>query len=172
MKQIIFLFILLSHFVWTIPFAASDRELNCDAQEYRQLDFWIGEWNVIDQSTEKQVGTSRIEKLLKGCVIFESWSGEDQFKGNSFNLYNREINKWQQVWVDSRGQRIDFTGEFRADGMHYEGPFVSGGKRVLSRMKFLKLDHDRVRQIWEQSADEGKTWKTLFQGIYIKKSES
>jgi hypothetical protein len=53
------------------------------------LDFWISDWEVTDQTTGKKAGTSRIEKLLDGCVIHESWTGVDQYRGNSFNLYNR-----------------------------------------------------------------------------------
>ena len=147
----------------------AEEELKCDAPEHRQLDYWIGEWNVIDQATGKAAGTSNIEKFLNDCVIFESWKGVDGFQGRSFNLYNREIGKWQQVWVDGRGQRIDFTGELRSDGMHFQGPFRSGGKSVLSRMKFLKLSGNRVQQLWEQSIDEGSTWKVLFDGLYVRK---
>src|SRR5262245_28466680 len=140
----------------------SEEALKCDTPEHRQLDYWIGSWDVYDQKTNKLVGSSRIEKRLAGCVIFESWSGSDNFEGHSFNLYNREAAKWQQVWVDSRGQRIDFNGEVRQDGIHYEGPFRSAGKEVLARMKFLKLQDQKVRQLWEQSTDNGKTWKTEF----------
>ena len=152
----------------TLPVFAAE-ELKCDAPEYRQFDFWIGEWNVIDQSTGKQAGTSRIEKRLNGCVIYESWTGTDGFLGHSFNMYNRDAKKWQQVWMDSRGQRINFTGDLKADGMHYEGPFRSGEKQVLARMKFLKLPEGQVRQLWEQSADNGKSWQVLFDGRYIRK---
>jgi hypothetical protein len=145
----------------------AQNELNCDADEHRQMDFWIGQWDVKDQTTGKQVGASRIEKRLNGCIIFESWLGEDQFFGHSFNMYNRETKKWQQVWVDSRGQRIDFTGEFRQNGMYYEGLFRSQDKEVFARMTFLKLPNDQVRQLWEQSVD-GKTWKVEFDGLYTK----
>jgi hypothetical protein len=163
-RTFMFLFLIMLRSV-----SGAEEELNCDAPEHRQLDYWIGEWNVIDQATGKQVGTSRIEKLLNGCIIFESWKGQDQFQGHSFNLYNREDGKWQQVWVDSRGQRIDFTGELRSDGIYYEGPFRSAGKKVLSRMKFLKLPGNRIRQLWEQSTDQGATWKVLFDGLYVRK---
>lgn len=141
----------------------------CDLPEHRQLDYWVGEWDVVDQATKKQAGSSSIEKRLDGCMIFESWKGSGGYTGHSFNLYNRETKKWQQVWVDSQGQRIDFTGELREDGMYYEGPFRSQGKEVQSRMKFLKLPEGQVRQLWEQSADNGKTWKVLFDGLYVKK---
>ena len=149
--------------------AGAAEELKCETQEHRQLDFWVGEWNVIDQTTGKQVGTSRIEKRLNGCVIFESWTGTDGFLGHSFNMYNRDNKSWEQVWMDSRGQRINFTGDLKADGMHYEGPFRSGEKQVLARMKFLKLPEGQVRQLWEQSADGGKSWQVLFDGRYTQK---
>lgn len=42
----------------------------CTAAEYRQFDFWIGDWQVFDK-TGKQVGTSHIEAILGGCVIAE-----------------------------------------------------------------------------------------------------
>lgn len=150
--------------------ATAQQELKCDSPEHRQLDFWIGDWDVIDQTTGKQAGTSKIEKLLDGCVIYESWTGVNQYRGNSFNLYNRDVKKWQQVWVDTSGQRIDFVGELKSDGMYYEGPFRSNGKEVMSRMKFIKLPDNRVRQLWEQSQD-GKIWKVLFDGLYVKKSK-
>ena len=142
----------------------------CDTPEHRQLDYWVGEWDVIDQKTNKKAGSSVIENRLDGCMIFESWTGTGPYKGHSFNLYNRETGKWQQIWVDSQGQRIDFVGELRADGMYYEGPFRSQGKAVQSRMKFLKMPEGKVRQTWEQSQDNGKTWAVLFDGLYVKKS--
>ena len=161
--------ILVSLLLFVTVKVHAEEELTCEGPEYRQLDYWIGEWNVIDQATGKAAGTSKIEKLLNGCVIFESWKGVDGFHGHSFNLYNRETGKWQQVWVDARGQRIDFTGEFRGDGMHYQGPFRSAGKSVQSRMKFLKLPDNRIRQVWEQSVDQGSTWKIFFDGLYLKR---
>jgi hypothetical protein len=94
----------------------------------------------------------------------------DGFTGHSFNLYNRHAKLWQQIWVDSRGQRIDFQGSFSGDRMTYEGPFKSAeGKEVLSRMIFVKLPDQQVRQLWEQSSDSGKTWKVLFDGLYRRK---
>ncbi|MGH8252252.1 MAG: hypothetical protein ACREVI_16435 [Steroidobacteraceae bacterium] len=150
---------------------SAEQSMECEAPQYRQLDFWIGNWNVIDQTTGKQVGASRIEKQLNGCLIHEFWNGTDQFTGQSFNLYNRETKHWQQVWVDSRGQRIDFTGQFHGDGLYYEGTFRSAGKEVLTKMTFLKIKDQRVRQIWEQSNDQGESWKVVFDGLYVRTSK-
>ena len=36
----------------------------------RQLDFWVGEWDVYAPQGH-QVGTSSVQRILGGCVIFE-----------------------------------------------------------------------------------------------------
>ena len=46
---------------------------SCAASEYRQFDFWIGEW-VVHNPKGAQVGTSRIEQIENGCGILEQWT--------------------------------------------------------------------------------------------------
>lgn len=41
--------------------------------EYRQFDFWIGEWDV--QAGGNQAGTNSVQLILGDCVIFENWIG-------------------------------------------------------------------------------------------------
>jgi hypothetical protein len=40
------------------------------------------------------------------------------------------------------------------------------GKARLERLTFFHQGPDRVRQLWEQSADGGRSWKTVFDGEY------
>src|ERR1700739_35981 len=42
--------------------------------EYRQFDFWIGEWSVVTAKGEMPAGDSRIELALGDCVIVENWT--------------------------------------------------------------------------------------------------
>ena len=49
-------------FVALSPLAAQASP-NCAGPGYRQLDFWVGDWNVFQKGTTTQVGTSRIEKI-------------------------------------------------------------------------------------------------------------
>jgi hypothetical protein len=136
--------------------------------ESRQFDFWIGEWNVI--ANGKPAGTSSIQLILDDCVIFENWSGVSGYKGKSFNMYNAAINKWQQFWVDNSGESLIFTGNFKSDRMTFTGETPQpGGKIRLERLTFFKLSENKVRQLWEQSTDQGKTWSTVFDGLYTRK---
>jgi hypothetical protein len=52
----------------------------------------------------------------------------------------------------------------------YEGVTIGkDGKKMLQRLTFFNLGPERVRQYWEQSSDEGKTWNAVFDGMYVRK---
>jgi len=141
----------------------------CSQPVYRQFDFWVGEWNVYSEG--KLAGTSSVQKILGGCVIFENWTDAIGNSGKSFNTYNPYKKKWQQNWVDDRGSVLEFTGDAKEDTMIYQSELPAGdGKKLLYRMTFTKRSEDRIRQVWEQSSDGGKTWQTLFDGDYHRKS--
>jgi hypothetical protein len=138
------------------------------APAHRQFDFWIGEWDV--QMGGLPAGTSRIERILDGCVIFENWTGARGGTGKSFNFYNPATRKWQQTWVDSTGNVLELAGDFKDEKMQFSGETrQADGKRTLHRLTFFQLSGERVRQFWEQSTDNGQTWTTAFDGIYTRK---
>jgi hypothetical protein len=142
----------------------------CKASEgYRQLDFWVGEWEVHGPKG-KVVGSSSVQLILNDCVVFENWTGAGGYTGKSFNLYDAATRKWKQIWVDDRGGMLQFAGEFKDGAMRYQGESLAqDGKPVMDRLTFFPLPEGRVRQLWEQSPDKGKTWSTVFDGTYIKK---
>lgn len=151
--------------------AAAVKQPCRDSQAHRQLDFWVGEWEV-QGPKGKTAGTSSVQLILGDCVIFENWTGAGGYTGKSFNLYDTVTRKWKQFWVDDRGGMLEFTGEFKDGAMRYTGQSVAqDGKPVMDRLTFFPLDGGRVRQLWEQSPDQGKTWTTVFDGTYIKKNK-
>jgi hypothetical protein len=140
--------------------------------EARQLDFWVGEWDVEMGGTT--VGESRIEKILNECVVFENWTSANGYVGKSFNVYDTEKDRWQQTWVDGTGRITEYYGASRDGNLYYTSEQTTtsaDGKRehVLGRMTFFNMAPDRVRQLWEQSTDEGKTWTVAFDGLYKRK---
>lgn len=139
------------------------------APEFRQLDFWIGGWEV--QNAQGQpVGESSIQLILGRCVIFENWSGRDGFTGKSFNLYNRRAKKWEQVWVDVSGAIRKFEGEFRDGALTYlANDFNREGKPIVIRMVLQPQGADRVRQLSEFSTDGGATWQPRYDFIYTRR---
>ncbi|MEW6127959.1 MAG: tetratricopeptide repeat protein [Acidobacteriota bacterium] len=137
--------------------------------EYKQFDFWVGEWEVFNPQGQR-VGSSVIQKVTDGCIILENWSDTVGGSGKSLNFYNPETHKWYQKWVGSGGNITEFEGIYQDRKLLYESFKVNkDGSKVLTRMTFFDLGSDKVRQFWEQSTDEGKTWSPLFDGTYIRK---
>lgn len=136
--------------------------------EFRQFDFWLGEWNV--EANGQLAGTSSVQLILDDCVIFENWTSRglsQGYSGKSFNIYNSALKKWEQLWVDNAGGVLKLQGEFKDGELRYFGETPQAdGTKLQERLTFFKLLEDRVRQLWEQSRDAGKSWQVVFDGIY------
>lgn len=138
------------------------------APEFRQFDFWIGEWIVKDPKGNT-AGTSSIQLILGSCVIFENWTGAGSI-GKSFNIYDVNDKKWHQTWTDDRGTFTHYIGSFTDGKMVLVADQPANGKPGLARMTFSKLADGNVRQFGESSSDGGKTWTTSFDLVYSKRA--
>lgn len=147
----------------------SDMTVNpCKAKpEFRQFDFWIGEW-LPKNPQGVTVGTSSIQLILGSCIIFENWD-TPLSSGKSFNLFDTRDGKWHQTWVDAKGLMTTYIGGLVDGKMVLVNESAANGKKVLARMTYSKLDNGDVRQHGEGSSDEGKTWATTFDFIYVRK---
>jgi Tetratricopeptide repeat len=135
--------------------------------EARQFDFWLGDWDVTVGGI--RAGKSHVEKMLNDCVVFENWTGVGGYVGKSFNLYDSQKKRWQQTWVDGVGGITEYYGEWKDGALRYEakGTIPTGQKDPVDQaMTFFKLEDGRVRQFIQQTADGGKTWSVVFDGIY------
>jgi hypothetical protein len=132
----------------------------CASTEFKQLDFWVGRWDVYDPSG-KQVANSLIEKVY-GCGVRENWMPFQGGGGGSLNTYVPSEKHWEQFWIDSAGSRARFIGGVKGKSMVIEGEWAG----PLVRMTYTPNDDGSVRQFGEQSTDKGKTWKTSFDLLY------
>ncbi len=140
----------------------------CDGPEFRQFDFWVGDWNVTVGG--KPAGTNLVTLEEDGCVIHEHWKGAGGGTGQSFNFYDRSDGKWHQMWVSNSGNVLFLSGLY-ADGtltLQGERPGASG-KQLLHKLSFRANPDRSVRQFWETSSDGGASWTPAFDGLYRKK---
>jgi hypothetical protein len=137
----------------------------CTSPAHRQFDFWIGRWNVTQAG--KVAGQNRIEPVLNGCALMESWQGTGGVTGHSLNIYDSTRDVWHQTWVDSSGSLLTLEGRFKSGAMVLEGVATDEkGVKTRQRITWTAASADEVRQLWESSVDAGKTWKTEFDGLY------
>lgn len=136
----------------------------CADLSYRQFDFMLGDWNVAT-AEGKLVGRDHIEKTYGSCVVQEHWTSVDGGTGGSVSIYDMSRKLWHQTWVDSTGTLVVLEGGLKDGRMVMTGEMTQAGKRVQDRMSWTPQD-GRIRQLWETSEDNGKTWRTIFDVYY------
>ncbi len=66
--------ILAAVLIPTTAIAQNAQQARCSTPEYRQFDFWAGDW-VVHNAAGKLAGTNTITPMLNGCVLHEQWEG-------------------------------------------------------------------------------------------------
>lgn len=139
---------------------------NCKSPQHRQFDFWIGQWRVENPAGEV-VGHNRIEPILEGCALRETWRGGSGYNGQSLNTWDLASGHWRQFWTDNHDLTLHLTGNWQEDRMVLEGTRQDGrGRTVTDRISWIPLEEGVVRQHWEQAVD-GTAFKTVFDGRYV-----
>lgn len=132
----------------------------CAAPEYRQFDFWVGDWDAFDfDKPTTKVARTQVGRILDGCVLRENYEGADGHHGESFTIYDASRKIWHQTWVTNRGELLVIEGQFQDGEMVLSG--VDHAKHSLVRGAWKPLNGG-VRETAVTSTDAGKTWKPWF----------
>jgi hypothetical protein len=144
----------------------AQQATGCMAPESKQLDFWVGDWDLTYGDGGK--GRSRITKILDGCVVLEEFEGAPGVKlnGRSLSVFDRPSGKWKQTWVDDSGAYLDFAGGREGDTMVLAREVQRGGKSLRQRMVYSDIAADSLTWRWQRSDDGGASWKTLWEIRY------
>lgn len=141
----------------------------CSADSnFQRLAFWVGDWEVVD-STGSHYATQRVRAAVDDCAITAEWTGRVGDKGLSLSAFDVRKREWKQVYVSN--QVPSATGVMvRRSDPSYAGPGVrfiplidvTAGEVVRSRVTIMPLSGHRALQLFEDSPDSGKTWRTIF----------
>jgi Protein of unknown function (DUF1579) len=142
--------------------AAAPPPPPCSTSEYRQLDFWVGEWNAEFALPGGKAGhaVNRITRNEYGdCVISEHFEQADiGYVGASHSTYDPLKKKWVQTWVDNQGGYITLAGG-PVQGQPYSFELVTveprGPGRVHSRMIWQDVKPDSFTWRWQGQNAEG-----------------
>jgi hypothetical protein len=171
-----YLFVVGTLCLFTCPLFAQTNESSknpCqDPQghpEFRQLDFWTGNWEVFNK--DKKLSEVTIEKILNDCGLAETWTaagtGND---GRGLSSYDALTKKWEYFWVAANGYMSHWTGALLGNEMRFvrEQPNPKGGTR-LRHWSLFSLPDGKVRELSLGSTDGGKTWTTEYDFTWIRK---
>ena len=159
---------LLSYVLTLFLLASPAPASACSAPEYRQFDFWLGDWDVCDAGDTKPSMRIRIEKILDGCALRESYQDVDGMVGESLNVYDAGRKAWQQTWATNRGQVLLLDGHLEVGRMVFRATEQTPSGTVLWRAAWIPQGAE-VRETAETSSDGGKTWKPKFDIVFRKR---
>ena len=133
---------------------ADDAHRPClNKPAYRQLDFWLGNWDVRIQAGFL-ASRDTVERSEDGCVIEQIWNGTLGNTGRAYYFYDAGRDRWTQTWVGSAGAVGTMTGSFVEGKLVLTGPGLPG---QTARTSLVRVDENRVDLINETSED-GETW--------------
>jgi hypothetical protein len=172
MSKILKILLILFQIYFQIPtLSAQDNECVCCKQEFQQFSFWEGDWEVFGYDGTK-LGTNKIVFLQDKCILQENWNGlTKNDAGTSCNFYNAEKKQWQQVWISNKGYVLELKGNYIDSSMVLKSELVKDlkGNSVINRVTWTKQSNGDVKQVWQVSSDNEKTWIIQFFGIYKSK---
>ena len=144
--------------------------LPCQLVEFRQFDFWIGDWEVQDPRGNV-VGHNLVTREQDGCLLIEHWTAATGGQtGTSFNYYDVQDKLWHQLYIDNSGNAKAFPTMAGALTDARMVLLTDPSKPSISRWTWYLLAPKRVRQMAEQSTDNQKTWNITWDSVYVKKN--
>ena len=147
----------------------------CTGPEYRQLDFWLGDWDTIDSEVKgstASIARARVDSIAGGCAVHELYEQSDGLIGDSILSYDAVRKQWQQTWVTNRGGLMQIYGTFKDGALVLEGEVhLQDGKTVHQRITW-KAEGKGVRESAVLSKDGRKTWAPAFDVLFVKRTGS
>lgn len=89
----------------------------CMAPEFRQFDFWFGDWNVESPASPGAVSRNQITSINGGCALREQYTTTSGYEGTSLNFYDAVKKVWHQTWIDNQGGALYLDGGFDGQSM-------------------------------------------------------
>jgi hypothetical protein len=146
-----------------VPSVDPPQSASCASAEYRQFDFWIGDWDAFDvDNPTVKVAHNRVDSILGGCVLLEDYQGTNGSQGQSFSIYDASRVVWHQSWVTNRGRLLMIEGKFEDGEMVLAGVDRTADGKERHVRGTWKSASGGVRETAVTSTDGGKTWQPWF----------
>jgi ketosteroid isomerase-like protein len=148
------------------PLREASSAAPCAAPEYRQFDFWVGDWDVYNVAGGDKVAHVVVARVLDACALREDYRGANGTYGQSYSVYDASRKVWHQTSVTNRGQLLTVEGGPEGDRMMLAGSYRDAhGDETRVRGTWKPVEGG-VRETAVTSGDGGKTWKPWFDLLF------
>lgn len=144
---------------------------NCQLPEFRQFDFWLGEWQVTTKSDDI-VRNNHITSINHGCALLEEYSTDNGYVGKSLNIYDKASNRWHQRWTDSAGNLLQLSGGMIGDSMVMTGTSYSESGRLLNKITWTALANGKSDNTGKPVITMANLGKPSLMGCMLKVSDT
>lgn len=148
----------------------------CSGPLFKQLDFWVGDWDLEFDQPDGSIGhaSNRITRNEFGlCAVVEHFvqpgggPGGGDYIGSSYTTFDRQLGKWRQMWVDNGGAVFVLTGG-PVEGQPYIFELITTEPRGddqheprLARMIWERVTADSLVWRWQAQQPDG-SWRDLW----------
>ncbi len=131
----------------------------CSTPQHRQLDFWVGDWDLEYRNGTGAIvhARNRITRDEYGeCVIAEHFrlpgggAGGGDYIGASHSMFDPQIGRWRQMWVENGGATVTLVGGPVTGQAHSFELLTTEPRGPTPRM---------MRMIWQDVTPAGLTWR-------------
>jgi hypothetical protein len=144
----------------------------CNDPEFRQFDFWVGDWDSFDiddgKESAQSIARNHVDSILNGCVVHEDYVQFNGLHGESFTIFDRARNVWHQSWVTNGGVLWLLEGTRKGSRITLEGDTLTFAGRKQRVRIFWEPQGADVRETATASEDDGKTFTPLFDVVFRK----
>ncbi|GJL97207.1 MAG: hypothetical protein DHS20C06_10240 [Hyphobacterium sp.] len=147
----------------------------CSSEEYRQLDFWVGNWHAEWDNGDGTIGQGEnhiTRDEFGDCVVYERFTGPG-LNGMSVSTFFAPASVWRQAWVDDQGGFFSLIGGPDRSG---EFDFVLNNARLSETAPHRRMVWDDVSEgsftwLWQGRANSDEDWADLWVINYTRMEE-
>lgn len=129
--------------------------------EFRQLDFWVGTWNVALANGGQARNTVSAFGPGGGVAILEDYR-IGTYVGTSVSYFSPRDGVWRQLWTNNNGGLLEFAGGLQGNTFEIDGSVGT----TLTRIIYHDITERSLVFDYDYSTTNGATWTNDYSGRY------
>jgi hypothetical protein len=140
-------------------------------KECLQFDFFVGNWLVKDRNNEV-VATETVSKKDGDCTLIEEWRDVSGNEGLAVITYRPAQKTWHRDSLLRSSVVLAFEGRLSGSSMVMTAKqYSESGVTQLHRISWTLRSDGSIEEVWQTSADVGKSWQMRFDEILTRIAE-